>query len=189
MLVGGLELLQLRKLPALARALFLELLAMADHGTGRVRTSYAVLCALLDWDAAPTANTPAKPTPKQLRTALASLAALGLVRVDPIKNEKTKTLFLRVPARAGIGAPAEKQGREQGRPRRADSQALARVPAPSGSDAGQRAGQGVQENSSPPTPSLSTGTAPSAADRARMEQVRAKLVGPRGVKKRAPEGA
>jgi len=188
-LLGGLELMQLRKLPHLARSMFFELLALADHSTGRVRTSYAVLAALLDWDAAPTANTPGKPTLKQLRGALASLASVGLVRVDPIKNEKTKALFLRVSPRAGIGAPAEKQGREQGRPRKRDSQALARVPGPQAPEAGQTAGQGVQEKSLSPYPLLSTATGPTAEDLARMEAVRERLAGPRGGKSRAPKGA
>lgn len=150
--VGGLELLQLRKLSWLARCMFLELLALADHATGRVETSYAVLAALLDFDQLPGAHADKRPTVKALRTALDALASLGLVRVDRIANEKRKGLFLRVQARPSVFASAAGKGRGRGRDESAAKPALARVPARRGAEEGQTEGQGVQEGIHSPLP-------------------------------------
>jgi len=116
-LLAGLELMQLRRATWLARALFVELLAMADHVTGRIETSYAVLCALCDFDQAPGRHAADRPTMRRLRTAVAHLVELGLLRVDRIANAKRQTLFLRVPSRVGISAPAS--GKDRGRDRAA----------------------------------------------------------------------
>lgn len=188
-LIGGLELMQLRKLSWLARCVFFELRAMADHSTGRVSTSYAVLSALLDFDQAPQAHTTPGATQKRLRTALADLAALGLVRIDPIKNEKAKGLFLKLQPAQGLTAPADMKGRQKGRPQESESQGLARVSGRSRPDVGQTEGQGVQENTSPPTPSLSTTrTGPPPAVAEHMAKVRAALTRAGG-ETRAPKGA
>ena len=183
-MASGLELIQLRKLSWVARVLFFELLALADHATGRISTSYAVLAALLDVDQAPTAHTHDAPTLKRLRVALASLESVGLVRSDPIANEKKKALVLRVSPRGGIGTPSENQGRQRGRPERAKKQAPTTPYAQTGPVEGQTEGQGVQENNSPPTPSVSTG--PADARRA-LQAVAAELRA--GGNKRAPKGA
>ena len=158
-LLSGLEQIQLRKLPWIARALFLELLGLANFVTGRIDTSYAVLEALLDFDAAPTANDQAKPSQRRVRTALEDLIALGLVRVDRIKNEKAKGLFLKVKSRAGIGASANKRDRQRDRPLNDANLAAARPAADQAPEARQTARQGVQEKRfNPLTPSLSTGS-------------------------------
>lgn len=181
-LVAGLELIQLRRLSWLARAMFLELVAMCDHATGQGRTSWAVLVALLDFDQAPQANTTATATPKRLRGAMAELEQLGLVWLDRIKNEKAQALFFRVASRSGVTAPDDMRGRVQGRVKKA---AAPREKPVHAADAGQGAGQGVQEpNSYPPTPLQSTGTKPPAAVGELLQRLR-----PARGRARAPEGA
>lgn len=180
-LMSGLELMALRKLQWLARALFMELLALADHTTGAGRTSWAVLSALLDFDAAPQANTVARPTVKRLRTAMAELESAGLVRLDRLKNEKTQALIFRVKSRAGISSPKDMRGREQGREKEPRPP---REKATKTANAGQDAGQRVQEPISYPlSPSLSTG-----AGREKAMHVLAAMKPPRG-RTRAPQGA
>lgn len=162
---------------------------MADHTTGRVSTSYAVLSALLDFDAAPQAHTTPGATQKRLRTALADLVALGLVRVDRIKNEKAKGLFLKLQPAQGLTSPADMKGRQKGRPKYSETQATARVPGLLTPDVGQTEGQGVQENTSPPTPSLSTSAGKAPADvAAKLSAVRESLTRAGG-DNRAPKGA
>lgn len=156
-LCAGLELMQLRKLPWLARALYFELLALADHATGRIATSYAVLAALLDYDQAPTSHTGDEPTLQRIRTALDALVALRLVSVDRIANEKRKGLFLRVQSRAGISAPSDNRNRQSNRPAPAKKQAKSTACAPEPRKEQQTEQQGVQEVIPSPTPSLSTG--------------------------------
>jgi hypothetical protein len=186
-LLGGLELIQLRKLPWLTRCMFLELLAMADHSTGRVSTSYAVLGALLDFDRTPGAHSTPAATTQRLRTALADLAALQLVKLDPIKNEKAKGLFLKVNARDGITSANANSNRRSNRPAKPDSQATARVPGASVPQEQQTEQQGDQEKNSPLTPQLSTGP---AAVLARLQSVkRAVTARGAGGRTRAPEGA
>lgn len=181
---GGLELIQLRKLRWLSRCLFFELLAMADHSTGRIETSYAVLAALLDFDQDPCAHAKPGPTTKRIRTALADLAALGLVRVDRIANEKRQGLFLKVAGRAGIGAPSESSGRLRGRVSPPKKPAAAKTYAAKRATEGQTEGQGIQELIPTPTPSLST--APDAARR-KLREI-ADGIAARG-ETRAPKGA
>jgi hypothetical protein len=94
-MLGGSELIALRKLPTLAGRLFLELLAMADHATGAIRTSYAVLLALVDFDQVQCAHAPDKPTLKRIRTAIDQLEQARLLARDCVKNEKQQALFLR----------------------------------------------------------------------------------------------
>lgn len=156
--------MQLRKLGDLPFRLFVELLAMADHVTGRISTSYAVLLALLDFDQVPCAHAAEKPTQKRVRTALEHLASLGLVKLDRVKNEKAKGLFLKVQTRAGISVSDPMKGSMSGRPRKAAKQATARVPASRPLDERQTERQGVQEGSlSPLPPSFSTDAKPSRA--------------------------
>lgn len=156
-ILAGLELMQLRKLSWLARAMFPELLALADHIDGKVSTSYAVLNALLRPDQPEAGPRLDAPTIKRLRGALDELVALRLVRIDRIKNEKAQGLFLRVPSRVGISASARKQGREQGRDRKPTDQALERPSAKRPPRTGQGTGQGAQEEKiNSPTPQLST---------------------------------
>lgn len=155
-MVGGLELMQLRKLPWLARALFLELLAIADHATGRVATSYAVLTALLDFDQSPGAHALDKPSTKRLRTALEQLEGLRLVAIDRKRNEAQKGLFLSLTPRPGISAPNARKGRGSGRPENGAKRATARPAASQAPEEGQTDGQGVQDGDSSPISPLST---------------------------------
>ena len=161
-ILSGLEQIQLRKLPFIARVLFLELVGLSNFATGRIATSYAVLAALLDFDVAPTANDPGKATHRRISTALDALAMLGLVKVDRIKNEKAKGLFFQVKSRAGISAPADKHVRQRVGHFDDANLAPARLVAVSPPEAGQTACKGVQEKRfNPLTPSLSTAPAPS----------------------------
>lgn len=112
-LLDGLDLIQVRKLSWLCRSLLIELVAMADHLTGAVSTSYAVLEALLDFDLAPTANDAPKPTRDRIRGALDDLVLMRLVKVDRARNEKERGLFLKVKSRVGISAPVNKRTRQQ----------------------------------------------------------------------------
>lgn len=177
-MVAGLELMQLRKLGWLARCLFLELLALADHTTGRVSTSYAVLAALLDFDAAPQAHTTATPTQQRIRTALADLVAMRLVSVDRIANEKRQGLFLKVQSRVGIGAPANMSNRVSNRAARPKKQDATKTYTAPARDEQQTEQQGVQEEILPPSPPLST-SAEAAAARAKLRQISA-TIGRRG---------
>jgi len=191
-LLGGLELMQLRKLGDLAFRLFVELLALADHATGRVDTSYAVLLALLDFDQAHGAHAATKPTLQRVRTALEALIALQLVRVDRIKNEKAKGLFLRLPSRAGISTPDARSNRLSNRPQKAAKPATARVSKERPMGEQQTEQQGVQENSlSPLPPSLSTGQpAPSSRYVQKLKrEIEAKRAARGNPLTRAPEGA
>lgn len=157
LIVAGLELMQLRKLSWLARAMFTELLALADHIDGKCSTSYAVLGALLRPDQPAAGPRIDAPSLKRLRAALSELDAVRLVRLDRIKNEKAQGLFLRVPTRAGISTSTKKQGRELGRVRKPADQALARPSAGQPPRIGQGIGQGVQEEKiNSPSPQLST---------------------------------
>jgi hypothetical protein len=130
-----------------ARSLFWELLAMADHVNGRISTSYAVLIALLDFDQMPGAHAEPKPTQRRVRTALEHLIELGLVEVDRIKNEKAKGLFLKVPTRVGISASDARKDRRSDRPRKPAKQATARPAAVQPYEERQTERQGVQEDS------------------------------------------
>jgi len=179
-MLGGSELIALRKLPTLAGRLFLELLAMADHATGAIRTSYAVLLALVDFDQVQCAHAPDKPTLKRIRTAIDQLEQARLLARDCVKNEKQQALFLRVQSRAGISAPAESFGRVKGRAAREKKPAKSGTYAKQAEPVRQGEGQRVQENSLPPTP---TG-APIP------QGVREKLAAVRGAggKQQAPQG-
>ena len=160
---AGLELIQLRKLRWLSRCLFFELLAMADHVTGRIETSYAVLAALLDFDQDPCAHVEPTVSVQRIRTALDDLVALRLVRVDRIANEKRKGLFLKVATRTGIGTSNESSNRLSNRPAAPRKRANTRVAAASTPNEQQTEQQGIQEVIPTPTPSLSTGEAPAGA--------------------------
>lgn len=192
-LIAGLELMQLRKVSWLARALFSELVAMADHVSGRISTSYAVLTALLDFDAAPTANTPDRATVQRLRTALAGLIELRLVFVDTAwvidsKKRDDRRLFFELPSRVGMSAAAQMRNRERNRPPRAKKPTptiVCAVPTP---DEQQDAQQGVQEREIPPNPPLSTGSSDPAEARAQMERTKRALKARRGVKNSPPRG-
>lgn len=139
------ETLQLRKLPWIARALFMELLSLANFVTGRINTSYAVLEALLDFDLAPTAHDVPKPSQRRVRSALEDLIALDLVSVDRIKNEKAKGLFLNVKSRAGISASVRKRDRLSDRPLNDANLDLARPARERPPRVRQTERQGVQE--------------------------------------------
>jgi hypothetical protein len=172
-LLAGLELMQLRKLGDLAFRLFIELLAMADHVTGQVSTSYAVLLALLDFDQVACAHAADKPTPKRIRTALDHLVELRLVRLDRIKNEKAKGLFLKVKSRAGISASEPRKGSMKGRPENGAKPATARSAGARPRDEGQTDGQGVQEKRlTPLPPSFSTDAKPSRTVQAMKAKLR-----------------
>lgn len=184
---AGLELIQLRKLRWLSRCLFFELLAMADHQTGRIETSYAVLAALLDFDQDPCAHVEAAPTVQRIRTALADLVGLALVRADRIANEKRQGLFLKVATRSGIGTPSPDSNRLSNRVPKARKQATARPAAASAPDDQQTEQQRVQELIPTPTPSLSTGSQAAAEAVARLRET-GKRIAARG-DNRAPKGA
>ena len=145
--VDGLELLQLRKLPHLAFRLFVELLALDRDNDGRISTSYAVLVALLDFDQAPGAHAGDKPTLQRVRTALGALVAMHLVRVDRIKNEKAKGLFLRIKPRANLSASEGGNNRPSNRPRKAAEPASMRPSADHQPGEQQTEQQGVQDES------------------------------------------
>lgn len=191
-LLGGLELMQLRKLTDLAFRLYVELLAMADHATGRVATSYAVLLALLDFDQLPGAHAMPKPTQQRLRTALQSLIDLHLVRVDRIKNEKAKGLFLRVDTRASIGASKETNNRRSNRPEKPKKPTTARVYKESPPQEQQTEQQGVQEEYISPLPPLLSTGGPAPSSRY-VQRVKAEIEAKRAARgnplNRAPEGA
>lgn len=170
--------MQLRKLGDLSFRLFIELLAMADHVTGQVETSYAVLLALLDFDQAPCAHAADKPTPKRVRTALDHLVQLRLVRLDRIKNEKAKGLFLKVKSRAGISASKAEKGRLTGRRENGAKPATARAGGARPRDDGQTDGQGVQEKDlSPLPPSFSTDAKPSRTVQAMKAKLQPRAAG------------
>jgi len=172
-MLAGLELMTLRQLSHLARALFIELLALADHVTGQGSTSWAVLCALLDFDRTPKAHAVAGATVKRLRTAMEELRAAGLVRVDRIKNEKAQGLFFRVGTRQGLSAPDAMRGRVRGRVEKPEKPATTRGSRRRGTDEGQGEGQGVQEpNTYPLPPSLSTSTRPPPAIGALLQKLK-----------------
>lgn len=172
-LIFGLELMQLRKLSWLARALFLELVAMADFATGRIETSYAVLMALVDFDQVPGAHADRKPTLQAVRTDLEALVSLGLVRVDRIANEKRKGLFFRLPARTSISASDGMSNRRSNRPQKAAKQATARVAAKSTPEEQQTEQQGVQQVIlNPPTPLVVHSPKPSRTVLAMRSKVR-----------------
>lgn len=140
------EIVARRGLSLLARVLFDELLALADHATGAVWTSYAVLLSLVAVDPPARGPRPDPITLKQVRNALAELVDRRLVRTDPVKNEKTQRLFLRVQSRRGIGTSKEKQGTELGRVPNGKKPITTGPVGPSPTETGQGSGQGVQEN-------------------------------------------
>jgi hypothetical protein len=186
--LDGLELLQLRKLPHLAFRLFVELLGLDRMNTGRVETSYAVLLALVDFDQVAGAHAADKPTLKRVRTALEALIALHLVRVDRIKNEKSKSLFLRIQPRAVLSASDAGKGRRTGRHEKAAKPASMRPSEESVSEEGQTEGQGIQDlNLSPISPVMHTPTKPPAALADRLAKLPRGAA--RGGEKRAPKGA
>ncbi|MEK8027234.1 hypothetical protein [Pseudaquabacterium rugosum] len=190
-MVAGLELMQLRKLGWLARVVYIELLAMADHATGRISTSYAVLEALADFDQAPGAHSAIRPTAQRLRTALDELVSMRLVTVDRIANEKRKGLFLRVATRVGISAPAAESNRRSNRPEKPKKQAATTVCTPTAAEEQQTEQQGVQEEIHPPNPPPSTAPgAGRAAARALLARVRGAggIEGPQGGQSIAPAG-
>jgi hypothetical protein len=129
------ETVQLRKLPHLARCLFAELIGMSHFETGQIETSYAVLLALLDFDQVPGPNAPPKPTLRGLRTAIAQLAALRLIDVDPFVNRKAKGLFFQVQSRESVFATLN------GKDRRSDKPAVEAA----GGPIRQTIRQGIQE--------------------------------------------
>ncbi len=182
------ELLTLRQLPAWVRWLYLELVAMSDFKSGRVRTSYAQLAALLGYDAPEHGPRVPVPTLKQIRTALDHLAGVGLTGRDKRTNEQTGALEILVLTREGFGTSTKEQGRVQGRgvsPRKADEHRAKPKQAPT---SGQGSGQVYQEiNSLLPLPlhvdKLSTGDG-----RKRAAELSDRLARERG-KKRAPQGA
>jgi hypothetical protein len=159
-MVGHLELILLRQVTHLARALFVELLAAADKETGWGRTTYARLMGLLDWDRPAAGPQGEAVTLKRVRHAFAELVAMRMVFVSRKANEHHQGLFFRVPTRVGISPSAGKQGRGQGTSRAQVAQVLdlgvARLSRGSVDneppEQGRGTGQGVQEGSSPPSP-------------------------------------
>lgn len=119
--LSQIEILKLRQLPCWARDLFHQLIYMSDFRTGLVSTSYAQLIALLDCDQPPSGPRYASPTLKQVRTALDWLNAMGLAWRDVDQNEAKGELKIFVVARKKILASAFKQGREQGRVKKAQN--------------------------------------------------------------------
>jgi hypothetical protein len=118
------ELIQLRKLPPLARCLFDELRALATPD-GHVVATYAVLIAVLDWDGAREAD---RPTLQKVRTALQSLVDLGLVHeMDRRRNRRDKRLFFTLAKVQGPSSASDSSNRRSSRPELARKQATARV--------------------------------------------------------------
>lgn len=188
-MVAGLELVKLRQLGHLARSLFLEILALDMDGDGRIRTSYASLCALLDFDQAPGAHADDKPTLKRIRTALDHLVQAHLVRRDPIKNEKAGGLFLHVQTRRGISAPDAGKGRGRGRVESANRPTPATTSATERAEERQGDGQGIQDPIlSPISPTIHSPARPTPEQREHLDRVRA-AAARGGVKSRAPKGA
>lgn len=161
-MLGGLELMQLRKLQPLARWLFVELVAMADHVTGRIVTSYAVLEALLDFDQAPCAHAADKPTQRRVRTALEQLLELRMVRLDRIKNEKDKGLFLKVAGRKRISPSEGMSDRLSDRPEKAKKRDRTSTYEKPQGDERQTERQGVQQGITTPLSPLPVHSDPPA---------------------------
>lgn len=111
MLLGGGELQALRGLSHLARSLLIELLAVADHASGAITTSWAALRTVLAVDPASNGRARELVTLQRLRDAADELQARGLLRRDPLKNEKTQRLIFRVSGRSGLSAPKEDKNR------------------------------------------------------------------------------
>lgn len=159
------EVIALRLLPAWVRWLYLELVAMSDFKTGVVYASYARLASLLDCDQPERGKRLDTPTIKQIRTALDTLGRMNLALRDKAGNEDKRELKILVSPRVGLGASADKKGREKGRaqkPQNYDKHGPERKP---DNQIGQGAGQGVQEpNSLLPPPlhleKVSTGEGP-----------------------------
>lgn len=185
--LDGLELLQLRKLPNLAFRLFIELLNLDRLNTGRIETSYAVLLALLDFDQAPGAHASDKPTVQRVRTALDTLAAMQLVRIDRIKNEKAKGLFLRVTPRTSLSASKDGINRRSNRPEKAAKPASMRPRAIHQLGEQQTEQQGIQDEVFPsisPTIHRPEGVPSAVAER--LDSVRRSVA--RGGRKAGPQG-
>ncbi len=139
------EVVALRLVPPWVRWLYLELVAMSDFKTGRIFTSYARLASLLDCDQPERGKRLDVPTLKQIRTALDTLNKMNLALRDKAGNEEKRELKILVRPREGLGAPADKKGREKGRPQMPqnyDKHGPERIP---DHEIRQRAGQGVQE--------------------------------------------
>jgi hypothetical protein len=103
----GDELRKLRELPAWMRWLYVELVQLSDFETGRGRSSWAQLAALLDFDQMP-GRPPAGAAVgvQQIRRAFAQLQAAGLVGRDPFANEQTGALFFELAPRHRRGVPS-----------------------------------------------------------------------------------
>lgn len=171
-LVFGLELLQLRKLSDLAFRLFVELAAMSDFTTGDVRTTYPLLIALLDHDRTPKAHATPRPTLQRIRTALAELAALNLVRsLDPKRNAR-QGLFFRVSARGWNRLSNGMSNTMSNTARTAGERATKRVPAVSTPDEQHNEQQRVQERITTPLPPLLSTGANGTAARQKLDGLR-----------------
>jgi hypothetical protein len=111
------ELRKLRELPAWQRWLYLELVQLSDFETGRGRSSWSQLGALLDWD-----HMPGRPpagaavSTDQVRRAVQALEAAGLVTRDGFANRQTGALFFAVAPRnrRGVAGDAFARGSAKG---------------------------------------------------------------------------
>ncbi|MBL0720205.1 hypothetical protein JI742_09915 [Piscinibacter sp. Jin2] len=175
-MVGGGELQRQRGLSLLARVLLLELLAIADHATGAVRTSYMALEVVCGVDPAANGRTRDDVTRRRLRDALDELEAKALVRRDAVRNEKTGALFLRLPGRAGLSAPKGEEGRVSA----GCGQPKIRVPTSTYQRRHRRSGQGLGQVAQEPSSltakhvlggSYPQGSATARADRPAEEQL------------------
>lgn len=105
-------------LPAWATRLFLCLVAFGDFKAGTVRTSYGELLNALQPDQPESGPRLACITLKQVREMLQRFEKLLILGRDKARNEEQRGLFFQVAPRTQKVAPAEKQGREQGRHRK-----------------------------------------------------------------------
>jgi hypothetical protein len=108
----GHELRELRKLSPFARALFVELRALANPA-GQVATTYAVLIALMDFDGA---RGDAVPTVQKVRGAIADLIELRLLVTNRSRNGKDRRLFFMLEKVAGTSSAANPRNRSRNRP-------------------------------------------------------------------------
>lgn len=110
--IRGDEHVLLRMVGPWARCLWIELLALCNHRTGRVSTSWAQLLSHLDWDGG--AKVP-RCTLKQARTAAQQLLDVGLIRVHETEtNQADGCLIFWVQKRQGFSASADSKGRVKG---------------------------------------------------------------------------
>lgn len=188
------EFIKVRQLPAWARWLFLELVAMSDFKTGAVSTSYAQLVALLGCDQPQTGGRRLdEPTLKQVRTGLDWLVAMNLIARDSERNEKQGHLrIFIVQVRASVSASNASKGRGKGRVKNAQNTDEHRAQPKVIPSEGQGLGQVFQHSSSkekkaaPPVDNLATGRVREQLKKTAREMRKTLRARPQ---KSAPQGA